>query len=278
MEERDNLLRIEHLTVAYDSFVALDDISLVIRAGEVHSVLGEDGAGKTTLMKIVSGYIPAGGYTGQVLLSGRPLELSSIRDGLDRRIVMVPRKISLFDHMSVAENVTMTKGELDRRFTFSRRSTRDDAAAVLKHWEIDVSLEADVRTLPPLRRRQLMMANALAVEPQLLVLDEPFSAMPDARSVSVLVRLVLRVAAEGVTCLLLERRPSNAVLVADTITVLRDGKVAGEWQRADFDESTLAAAMASQRSYDRQGVAPHEDFEERPGPLDHWFKGIRKRP
>jgi len=276
--QTDLLLQVEHLIVSYDGAVALDDVSVDVRAGEVHAVIGEGGAGKTTLMKVVSGYIPLGGYSGQLLLNGRVVQHRSIRDGLQQGIAMTPRKISLFDHMSVAENVTMTKGEIDRRFSFSRHSTRDEATDVLRDWEIAVPLDADVRTLSPLQRRQLMIANALAVGPQLLMLDEPFSGMPDARSVSVLVRLIRRMAERGVTCMFLTPRPADAMLVADAITVLRDGAVAGEWRGAELDEATLAAAMQSERAYDPAAAIHHEDFEERPGPLDHWFKGIRRQP
>lgn len=278
MEETNLLLQVEHLTASYDKFVALDDLSVDVQAGDVHAFLGEDGAGKTTLMKVISGYIPADGYSGRLLLNGQLLQHRSIRDGMKQGIAIVPRKISLFDHMSVAENVTMAKGELGRRFSFSRRGSLDDAFSVLRRWEIDVPLDADVRSLSPLQRRQLMIANALAIEPQLVALDEPLAGMPDARSISVLVRMVRRFAEHGVTCLFMARRPSDAELVADVITVMRDGKVAGEWQREDFDETTLAAAMVSHRSYDQQAAGQHEDFEEPPGPLDHWFKGIRKRP
>ncbi|MCB0242938.1 MAG: sugar ABC transporter ATP-binding protein [Anaerolineae bacterium] len=278
ISEADMLLQIRNLLAAYEGVVALNDVSFDIAAGEVHAVLGEDGAGKTTLMKVVSGYIPAGGYSGQILLNGQPLLLRSIKDGLQHGIAMVPRKISLFDNMSVAENITMTKGEVKRRFTFSRRAAHDDAAALLNRWEIAVPLDADVRSLSPLQRRQVMIASALAVEPQLLALDEPLAGMPDARSVSVLVRMVRRIAEGGVACLFLAARPADATLVADAITVLRDGELAGQWRRDDFDEATLAAAMASQRGYDPQRNVQHEDFAERPGPLDHWFKGIGKRP
>lgn len=278
LTQTDSLLQVKNLIVAYDGVVALNDVSLDVTAGEVHVVLGEDGAGKTTLMKVVSGYIPAGSYSGRVLLNGQLLQYRSIKDGLQQGIAIVPRKITLFDNMNVAENVTMTKGEIRRRFTFSRRAAQDDAAAVLHRWEIAVPLDADVRSLSPLQRRQLMIASALAVEPQLLVLDEPLAGMPDARSVSVLVRMIRHMAECGITCLVLAGRPVDATLVADAITVLRDGEAASQWRRDDFNESTLATAMASQRSHNSQVTARHEDFEERPGPLDHWFKGIGRRP
>ncbi len=272
------LLQVDHLTMAYGPTVVLSDVSFEVLAGEVHGVLGEDGAGKTTLMKIIGGYIPANAYGGQVLFQGQPLHLRTIKDGLRQRIAIVPRKIALFDHMSVAENVTMTSGEMERRLTISRRAAQDQAEALLRRWEIAVSLGADVRTLSPVQRRQLMIANALAIDPLLLVLDEPLAGMPDSRSISVLVRMVRRMAERGVTCLYLAKRPMDVTLVADHITVLRDGAVAGHWRRDDFDEPALAAAAASQRAYDPEAVAQYDDFGARKSIFDNWFRGNGKRP
>ena len=274
----DVLLRIEHLTMSYGAAAVLSDVSFDLLAGEVHGVLGEDGAGKTTLMKIVGGYLPSSAYSGQLLFQGQPLQLRTIKDGLRQRIAIVPRRLALFDHMSVAENVTMASGEIQRRLTVSRRAAQEQAAALLRRWEIAVPLDADVRAQSPLQRRQLMIANALGVDPLLLVLDEPLAGLPDSRSISVMVRMIRRLAERGVTCLCLARRPVDATLVADRITVLRDGAVAGQWQREDFDEPALAAAMASQRAYDPEAAAQYDDFGPRKGLFDQWFKGTRRQP
>lgn len=274
----DVLLRIQRLSMAYGAVSVLNEVSLEVLAGEVHGVLGEDGAGKTTLMKIVGGYLPSSAYSGQLLFQGQPLQLRTIKDGLRQRIAIVPRRLALFDHMSVAENVTMASGEIQRRLTISRRAAQEQAAALLRRWEIAVPLDADVRTLSPLQRRQLMIANALGVDPLLLVLDEPLAGLPDSRSISVMVRMIRRLAERGVTCLYLARRPVDATLVADQITVLRDGALAGQWRREDFDEPALAAAMASQRAYDPEAATQYDDFGPRRRLFDHWFKGSGKRP
>jgi ABC-type sugar transport system ATPase subunit len=272
----DVLLEIEHLTMAYGTVVALNDVTFSIAAGQVHGVLGEDGAGKTTLMKVLGGYIPGGDYGGSVRLAGQPLALRSIKDGLRSGIALVPRLLAVFDHMSVAENATMARSESQRRFSISRRHMDSQAAEIFRRWEISIRLDAQVRELTPLQRRQLMMANALGVDPVLVVLDEPLAGMPDGRSISGVVRLIRRMAERGVTCLCLARRPVDATLVADHITVLRDGAVAGEWRRDDFDEPTLAAAMVSQRAYDPEAVKRYDDFGQRRWVFDHWFKGTRR--
>ena len=274
--QSDVLLAVEHLTMAYGATVALNDVTFSVLAGQVHGMLGEDGAGKTTLMKILGGYIPSDEYSGAIRLAGQPLGLSSIKDGLQHGVALVPRLLAVFDHMSVAENATMAHGEVHRRFSVSRRSAEKRAAEVLKHWEIAISLGAQVRELSPLQRRQLMIANALAIEPVLVVLDEPLAGMPDGRSISGVVRLIRRMAERGVTCLCLARRPVDATLVADHITVLRDGTLVGQWRREDFDEPTLATAMASQRAYDPEARTRHGDFGEHSGLLDQFMWRIRK--
>lgn len=272
------LLEIEHLTMAYGGLVALHDVTLSVQAGQVHGVLGEDGAGKTTLMKIIGGYIPSGDYSGQIRLAGQPLALRSIKDGLRRGVVIVPRKLSVFEHMSVAENVTMAAGEVERRFSVSRRHLESQASDLLQRWEIAIKLDADVRSLPPLQRRQLMIANVLAIDPVLAVLDEPLAGMPDGRSISGIVRLIRRMAERGIACLCLARRPVDATLVADQITVLRDGALAGEWRREAFDEAALAEAMASQRVYDPEAFRQRDDFAERSGLFSQFKWGTRRQP
>lgn len=271
-------LQVDHLTVMYGSFAALHDVTFDVIAGEVHVILGEEGAGKTTLMKAIGGYIPAGSYSGQLTLAGQPLALRSIRDGLQHGVAMVPRLLAVFDHMSVADNATMASGELRRRLTLSRRKAATQAADVFRRWEIPLSVGAQVADLSPLQRRQLMIANALGIEPRLVVLDEPLAGMPDGRSISGIVRLVRRMAERGVACLCLARRPADATLVADRISVLRDGEIVGQWGREDFDEIALATAMASQRGYNPDARAPREDFAAPRSLLDYFTKGTRTPP
>lgn len=278
--ESASLLDVNRLTMAYVAgALALDDVSFAVTQGALHAILGEDGAGKTTLMKILGGAIPTDKTTGQVLLEGQPLVLRSLADGIHRGIVMVPRKIAVFDHMSVADNIMVASWQNDRRFTTSRRATESGASDLMTRWGIDLDLSASVRAMSALQQRELMILRALAASPRLLILDEPLSGIAGHHAASQLLLAVRRLVDRGATCLYLARRPADAMQVAQTITVLRDGAVNGTWERIQFDEAALSVAMASQRLGDAHPIRPDDDFAERGGlfgPLsdafDRWFR------
>lgn len=277
--EPTNLLVVNHLTMAFDDLLALDDVSLQVRAGSMYVVLGEDGAGKTTLMKILSGAIAAGAYSGEVLLEGQPLVLHSLGDGLHHGVTIVPRKIGVFDRMTVADNVMMARWQHDHRFMSSRKATETKAEEVLARLGLAIELGDKVVGMSAVQQRQLMIARALAVDPKLVLLDEPLTGIAGHHAASQLLRTVRRIAELGITCIYLARRTAEALQVADFITVLRDGAVAGAWARPDWDEAAMVSAMASRRLGDAPRTRSDDDFAEPPGPLgslrsafDKWWR------
>ena len=117
-------------------------------------------------MKILGGAIPTDKTTGQILLGGQPLVLRSLAEGIHRGIAMVPRKIAVFDHMSVADNIMVASWQHDRRFTISRRATESRASDLMTRWGIDLDLSASVRAMSALQQRELMILRALAASPR----------------------------------------------------------------------------------------------------------------
>ena len=167
---------------------------------------------------------------------------------------MVPRKIAVFDHMSVSDNLMVASWQQDRRFVTSRRATESRASDLLARWGIDLDLSASVRAMSPLQQREMMILRALAAAPQVLILDEPLAGITGQHAASQLLLAVRRLVDRGATCLYLTRRPAEAMQIAQTITVLRDGAVNGTWERIQFDEAVLSVAMASQRLGDSQAI------------------------
>lgn len=245
-----NILEIAHLTKALPKAVALDDVSLQVASGSIHGVVGDTGSGRHTLMKILAGIHPAGTYEGQIVYAGEPLLLKEPRDALRSGIGVVPRKGGVFDSLSTAENIMVTSWQVHHHFLVIRGQIEVQAAAVMEKWGIDIDPQVPAGSLTPAQKREVMILRALCVDPRLIVLEEPLADLSSVQSVSQIMWFIRRIVERGLTVLYMSRRPSTVLQVADRVTVLRDGQVAGNWERADFDESAILTATLSRREGD----------------------------
>jgi putative multiple sugar transport system ATP-binding protein len=258
------ILEVNHVTKIYPktNIAALDDVSLTVRRGEIHGIVGEVGAGKTTLMNLLCGLLPAGSYQGDFLFEGIPLALRSTRDAIKVGIAAVPRRFSVFPRLSVAENIAVGGMQAEHRFFISNSQTEREAQAVLDRWGLTLDIYAHAGDLTPIQQRLLMIARALSTNSKLIVLDEPSYGLKSPQAISQLLLMVRRLAERGITCLYVARTPSDAFQLADRVTVLRDGTVAGLWERMAFDEAAVSRAMASQRDGESVNRDEEEDRDE----------------
>jgi ABC-type sugar transport system ATPase subunit len=248
--DTSNILEFAHVTKTLPKAVALDDLSFQVIAGSIHGLVGDTGSGRHTLMRILAGLYPAETYEGQIFYEGRPLLLKEPRDAIRSGIGVVPRKGGVFDSLSVAENIMVTSWQVQRRFVVVRGQIEEQADGLMKKWGIDIDPHQAAGNLTPAQKREVMILRALCIDPRLVVLEEPLAELNSVQAVSQIMWLIRRIVERGLTVLYMARRPSNAIQVADRITVLRDGQVAGGWERADFDETTLLTASLSRRMGD----------------------------
>ena len=275
--EQPVLLEIDHVTKAYKGLMALDDVSLRVHRGSVHAIVGEAGAGKTTLMKILGGFVRAGDYEGQIRLAGETLKLRSAADALRAGIAIVPRKVAILENSSVAENIALSSSQVRRSFWMSREADYTASQKLLHDWSIDIDPAASVRSLGPLQRRLLMIARGLAVNPKLVVLDEPLTDVAGFHASAQLLRFVRRMAEHGLTCIYLTQRVQDALVVANVITALRDGCVVDTWQGPAFDADAITATLPGSRAGLANPAA--DDFGESGGmfgPLNEYFNRIMR--
>jgi ribose transport system ATP-binding protein len=236
--------------------VALDGVSLEIRAGSVHALVGENGAGKSTLGKILAGVHPPD--AGELRLRGKRVAFHSPREALAKGIALVAQELALVPRMTVAENVFLgveprrrgfvDRGEIGRRF----RALAGDAG-------FDLPADVAVGQLPIAHQQQVEILRALARDASLIVLDEPTAALsgPDAERLHEIVR---GLAAAGRTVVLVSHYLAEVLELADTVTILRDGRVVRTAPTAGETEATLIAGMLGrtlERAYpERRPPAP----------------------
>ena len=262
-------LQINHVTKTFPKVVALDNISLAAAAGEIHAVLGEEYAGKTTLMRILGGLYADGSYQGEIFLSGRPLTARSPRDAIERGITVVPRRLEVFDHLDVAENITL--GHLGGKgFVIKRGAIERQAQQVLDMIEVKLDLTAQPPQLSPGQQRLMMIARALCTHPRVIIMDEPATSLNTAEALGGLFRVIRLLSRNEITCLYLTRKTSEALQIADRVSVLRDGAISGVFDRLNLDLPTLTELMSSQQYRDYG----HADDAEEPRGLDRWLRSL----
>jgi ABC-type sugar transport system ATPase subunit len=238
----DYALEMRNIGKDFPGVRALNDVSLRVRRGMIHALLGENGAGKSTLMKILDGLYPAGSFTGEIELAGQPVQFRSPHDARVKGIGYVPQEIQVIENLSVAENIFVGNWTEGCQAVVDFRRLYARAQRLLDECRISLDAQAAVVTLNASHRQLVMIARALALKPSVLILDEATASL--TREETRLLFDVLRHLREtGVTCLFITHRLAEVHELADCATVLRDGAVAAEFERAQFDENAIVAAM-----------------------------------
>jgi ribose transport system ATP-binding protein len=226
------LLEIRGLTKRFTGTLALDGVDFDVRAGEVHALLGENGAGKSTLIKVLAGVHLAD--EGEVRLRGRTVD--PVAEQLP--ISFIHQDLGLVDTMSVAENVAVLTGYPRRYGVISWRAARGAAEDALQRMGGGVDPEARVGDLPAAEKSIVAIARAIAVQSDLLVLDEPTAALPEA-DVARLLDVLRRLRASGIGIVYVTHRLDEVFRIADWVTVLRDGRRVGTDRVADTSPQAL---------------------------------------
>ncbi|MDA0564057.1 sugar ABC transporter ATP-binding protein [Streptomonospora sp. S1-112] len=219
----DLILHMRGISKEFPGVKALDAVDLRVRRGEIHALMGENGAGKSTLMKVLSGVYPRGSYTGDILVDGHVRAFSGIRDSERAGIAIIHQELALVPELSVAENIFLGN-ERTRGFgLIDWGRTAAAARDLLRRVGLEEDPTAPVAALSVGRRQLVEIAKALSKRVRLLILDEPTSALTETESDNLLA-LLLELKAQGITSILISHKLGEVTRVADTITVLRDGR------------------------------------------------------
>jgi putative multiple sugar transport system ATP-binding protein len=217
------LLEMRGITKTFPGVKALDDVSLSVRNGEIHALVGENGAGKSTLMKVLSGVYPHGEYEGEILFQGQEAEFSDIRASEALGIVIIHQELALVPNLSITENIFLGNEQASRGIV-NWGAAHARARDLLKTVGLDDTTDTPVRRLGVGKQQLVEIAKALSKEVTLLILDEPTAALNEADSQKLL-SLLRDFKSRGISSVLISHKLKEVESVADTITVIRDGRV-----------------------------------------------------
>ncbi len=228
-------LQLTGITKRYAAVVANRDVSLTVMPGETHAVLGENGAGKSTLMKIIYGSVKQD--AGSVSFNGKPVHIRNPQAARALGISMVFQHFSLFDTITVAENVWLG---LDKSFTLGQ--VTQSIVAKAAEYGLDIDPARPVHTLSVGEMQRVEIIRALLTNPQLLILDEPTSVLTP-QAVEKLFVVLKRLAREGCSILYISHKLHEIRELCTACTVLRGGKVTGVCNPADESNASLSRLM-----------------------------------
>ncbi len=215
-------LEMRNISKRFAGVTALSDVSIAVRRGEVHAICGENGAGKSTLMKILCGIIPSGTYQGEILLRGRPVRFSDVRQSEAAGIAIIHQELALVPELSVMENLFLGN-ETTRRGVIDWGTAYVTATRVLEQVGLSEEPTAPIKTLGVGKQQLVEIAKALHKNARLLILDEPTASLNE-RDSQHLLDLITGLRDRGLTCLLISHKLNEIEQVADSVTILRDGR------------------------------------------------------
>lgn len=230
------------ITKNFPGVRALDNVDLYVEKGEIHFIVGENGAGKSTLMKVLSGIYPYGSYSGDILFDNEIKHFHGINDSVSCGIVIINQELALFPDLSVYENIFVGHEIKRKDYLVDWDETKLLAKKFLDMVGLKIDIYEQVGTLGVGKQQLIEIAKALSQNVKLLILDEPTAALNEDDSENLL-RLLVQLKKEGITSIMISHKLKEVEAIADSITVIRDGKVIVRMKREEINEQEIIKNM-----------------------------------
>jgi simple sugar transport system ATP-binding protein len=239
------LLEVRNLSRHFGAVRALDNCSMAVHAGEVVALAGDNGAGKTTMIKAISGVYPP--TAGEILVEGRPVSFSSPQDAREKGIETIYQDLALADNLTIGANIFLGREPMRRAFGFlpviDRKAMADAARDTMARLDFHVKrLDAPVSNFSGGQRQAVAIGRAVYWNAKILIMDEPTAALgvPEQRKV---VALIKSLKAQGHGVVFISHNLQDIFAVSDRIVVLRRGVVAGERRISETNHDEVVKLM-----------------------------------
>lgn len=234
------LLEARSVSKAYPGVIALDRVSMRLQAGEILAIIGENGAGKSTLMKSLAGIVQPD--QGEVLLDGQRVTLNGVHDAMNHGIALIHQELNLADNLDIASNIYLGREPRRLGMMMDRRAMVSGAEKVLAEVGLDLPATTPVAGLSTGRQQMIEIAKAVSTDARVLIMDEPTASLSEQETRR-LYEVVDRLAAKGVGIIFISHRLAEVKRLAHRVTVLRDGKNAGELARDEITHDAMVRLM-----------------------------------
>ncbi len=243
--ERTPMLEMHHISKRFDATQALEDVSLALYPGEVHALLGENGAGKSTLIKVMTGVHEPD--TGEICLDGQTVRIRNSQEAQALGIAAIYQEPMVFPDLNVAENIFISHA--DRGRIVHWKQMYRDADEILAKLDIKMDVRIPARGLTLAAQQAVEIAKAISLKIRVLIMDEPTAAL-SAHEVTQLFKLVSTLKGQGVAIVFIGHRLEEVMMIADRVTVLRDGRFISTGLRSEMTPERVIRDMVGRKIED----------------------------
>jgi len=239
-----NILEMQNISKKFGGNYVLEKAPFDLKPGEVHALVGENGAGKSTMMKILMGIYKRD--EGKVVLNGEEINIHNPKQALEHGIAMIHQELNPIPDMEISENIFAGKELIKKRFKFlklvDRNEMRRQTEELIKDVGLDISPKTIMRRLSVAQTQLVEIAKAICWNAQIIIMDEPTSALSE-KEVKILFNLIQKLCKKKKSIIYISHRMEEIYTISNRITVLRDGKYIGTRNTSEIDNNELIKMM-----------------------------------
>jgi len=241
--EQKTVLQVKDINKSFGEVHVLKGVNFSITSGEIHALMGENGAGKSTIIKIISGV-----YTkdsGEIFMDGKEVDFADPKVAMDAGIRVIHQEINMVKTLTVAENIFLGNYPKTKRGGIDWKVLNAKAEEVMSVLGESINVQEKVERVSIAEQQMIEIAKALSVEPKILIMDEPTAALNDQETEK-LFEVLDRLKKQGVSIIYITHRFSEVYRLADTVTVMRDGETVDTLPIKEIDDNVLVSLMVGE--------------------------------
>ena len=253
----EQILRVNSLSKSFLGVKALDNIHFDLKKGEVHALMGENGAGKSTFMKILIGLLKAD--SGSISFNGDQIENMDVHAMLQKGISMIHQEILMVPELTIAQNIFLGR-EFSRSYLVDERAINQEAQKLMHLMGLNINVRTKAKQLSIAELQLIEIAKAISNNARVIIMDEPTSALSE-KEISMLFKIINDLKSQGVAIIYISHKMEEIYQIADRITILRDGKFIATNNTADLDKNSLISLMVGReidKLFSENSMAPGE--------------------
>ncbi|MGO5336003.1 sugar ABC transporter ATP-binding protein [Bilifractor sp. LCP19S3_H10] len=252
------LLKAEHISISFGNVHALRDVSLKIHRGEIHCLAGENGCGKSTLIKIISGVYQRSG--GTIEFDGKKLDKITPIDAINMGIQVIYQDFALFPNLTVAENLALNTEVASGQKWISWKNVRKIAEDAVSKINLKIDLDEKVSALSVAQKQMVAISRALMFNAKLIIMDEPTTALT-RKEVDALFKIILYLKGQGIAILFISHKLNEVFEISERYTIFRNGELVSSGNTKDLDDQKFTYYMTG-REFEEKKFIPEKVSKE----------------